>query len=80
MKIILASKSGVRKKILDNHNIECDVIVSNVDEDEIVSTSSVVTLVVATASSLIFKPPPRVAPMVTVFAPDPMFWKSTDLV
>jgi len=35
MKIILASKSGVRKKILDNHNIECDVIVSNVDEDEI---------------------------------------------
>ena len=35
MKIILASKSGVRKKILDNHNIECDVIVSNVDEDEV---------------------------------------------
>tara|TARA_Y100000766_G_C18711436_1_gene509254 strand:+ start:96 stop:680 length:585 start_codon:yes stop_codon:yes gene_type:complete len=35
MKIILASKSGVRKKILDNHNIKCDVIVSNVDEDEV---------------------------------------------
>ena len=35
MKIILASKSGVRKKILDEHNIECEVIVSNVDEDEI---------------------------------------------
>jgi septum formation protein len=35
MKIILASKSGVRKKILDNHNIENEVIVSNVDEDEI---------------------------------------------
>ena len=35
MKIILASKSGVRKKILDNHNIECDVVVSNVDEDEV---------------------------------------------
>ena len=35
MKIILASKSGVRKKILDDHNIECEVIVSNVDEDEI---------------------------------------------
>ncbi len=35
MKIILASKSGVRKKILDNHNVECDVIVSNVDEDEV---------------------------------------------
>ena len=35
MKIILASKSGVRKKILDNHNIESEVIISNVDEDEI---------------------------------------------
>ncbi len=35
MRIILASKSGVRKKILDDHNIECEVIVSNVDEDEI---------------------------------------------
>jgi len=35
MKIILASKSGVRKKILDNYNIENEVIVSNVDEDEI---------------------------------------------
>jgi len=35
MKIILASKSGVRKKILDKHRIECDVIVSNVDEDQV---------------------------------------------
>ena len=35
MRIILASKSGVRKKILDNHNIKCEVVVSNVDEDEI---------------------------------------------
>lgn len=35
MKIILASQSGVRKKILDNHNIDCEVVVSNVDEDEI---------------------------------------------
>ena len=35
MRIILASKSGVRKKILDDNNIESDVIVSNVDEDEI---------------------------------------------
>ena len=33
MKIILASKSGVRKQILDNYKIKCDVIVSNVDED-----------------------------------------------
>ena len=35
MKIILASKSGVRKKILDNYKINCEVVVSNVDEDEI---------------------------------------------
>ena len=35
MKIILASKSGVRKKILDNYNGENEVIVSNVDEDQI---------------------------------------------
>ena len=35
MKIILASKSGVRKQILDNHNINCDVVNSNVDEDEV---------------------------------------------
>jgi septum formation protein len=35
MKIILASKSGVRKKILDNNNIDNEVIVSNVDEDEV---------------------------------------------
>ena len=35
MKIILASKSGVRKKILENYNVDCDVEVSNVDEDEI---------------------------------------------
>lgn len=35
MKIILASKSGVRKKILDKYKIECDVEPSNVDEDEV---------------------------------------------
>ncbi len=35
MKIILASKSGVRKKILNDNKIDCDVIVSNVDEDEV---------------------------------------------
>ena len=35
MKIILASKSGVRKKILDEYKINNEVIVSNVDEDEI---------------------------------------------
>ena len=33
--MILASKSGVRKKILDDNNIDCEVIVSNVDEDEV---------------------------------------------
>tara|TARA_B100000575_G_C23020348_1_gene587550 strand:+ start:135 stop:719 length:585 start_codon:yes stop_codon:yes gene_type:complete len=35
MRLILASKSGVRKKILDDYNIKTDVIVSNVDEDEV---------------------------------------------
>jgi len=35
MKIILASKSGVRKAILDKYKIENEVVVSNVDEDEI---------------------------------------------
>ncbi len=35
MKIILASKSGVRKEILDKYKIDSDVIVSNVDEDEV---------------------------------------------
>ena len=35
MKIILASKSGVRKQILDKYQIDNEVIVSNVDEDEV---------------------------------------------
>ena len=35
MKIILASKSGVRKKILDDFKIESKVIPSNIDEDEV---------------------------------------------
>ena len=35
MKIILASKSEVRKKILDNYKIESEVVVSHVDEDQI---------------------------------------------
>ena len=35
MKIILASKSGVRKKILDKYKIDNEVIISNVDEDEV---------------------------------------------
>ena len=33
--IILASKSGVRKKILDQHNINCVVMPANVDEESI---------------------------------------------
>ena len=33
MKIILASKSGVRRQILQNNNINFDVVHSNVDED-----------------------------------------------
>ena len=35
MRIILASKSGVRKKILEKNKISCDVEPSNVDEDEV---------------------------------------------
>ncbi len=38
MKIILASKSGVRKKIMKENKIDCDVVVSNVDEDEVKSS------------------------------------------
>ena len=33
--IILASKSGVRKKILDANNIKCKIEPSNVDEDSV---------------------------------------------
>ena len=33
--IILASKSGVRKKILEENNIKCKIEPSNVDEDSI---------------------------------------------
>ena len=35
MKIILASKSGVRKKILEKNNFNCFVAPSNVDEDQV---------------------------------------------
>ena len=35
MKIILASKSGVRKNILTKNKIECEVCPSNIDEEEI---------------------------------------------
>ena len=35
MKIILASKSGVRKEILDKYGVSSEVVVSNVDEDQI---------------------------------------------
>ena len=34
MKIILASKSGVRKRILEENNIKCKIVHSNVDEDQ----------------------------------------------
>ena len=34
-KIILASKSSVRKKILNKNNINCEVIPANVDEDSV---------------------------------------------
>ena len=35
MKIILASKSGVRKKILEKNNINCIAVPSNVNEDQV---------------------------------------------
>jgi septum formation protein len=35
MKIILASKSGVRKEILEKNNFDCLVVPSNVDEDQV---------------------------------------------
>ena len=34
-KIILASKSGVRKEILDKNKINCEVIPANIDEEQI---------------------------------------------
>ena len=34
-KIILASKSGVRKKILDDYKIKSEVVPSNIDEDQV---------------------------------------------
>ena len=34
-KIILASKSGVRKKILNKNGIDCEVIPANINEDQI---------------------------------------------
>ena len=37
-KIILASKSKVRKEILDKHNIFCEVKPSNIDEDVVKKT------------------------------------------
>ena len=35
MKLILASKSGVRKNILDKNKIDCEVVPSNIDEDQV---------------------------------------------
>ena len=35
MKIVLASKSGVRKEILDKHQVDSIVSPSNVDEDQV---------------------------------------------
>ena len=34
-KIVLASKSGVRKQILNQNGIDCEVVPSNVDEDQV---------------------------------------------
>ena len=34
-KIILASRSGVRKKILNKNGINCEAIPANIDEDQV---------------------------------------------
>ena len=34
-KIILASKSGVRKKILEQNGIDCEIIPANIDEEQV---------------------------------------------
>ena len=34
-KVILASKSGVREKILNQNNINCEVVPANIDEEQI---------------------------------------------
>ena len=34
-KIILASKSGIRKKILNENGIICEVLPANIDEEQI---------------------------------------------
>ena len=34
-KIILASKSKVRKKILNDNGINCEVLPANIDEDQV---------------------------------------------
>ena len=39
-KIILASKSKVRKQILNSNGINCDVVPSNVDEDSVKNSLS----------------------------------------
>ena len=33
--MILASRSGVRKEILDKNGIDCEVLPANVDEDQV---------------------------------------------
>ena len=37
-KIILASKSNVRKKILNSNGINCEVIPANIDEESITNS------------------------------------------
>ena len=44
-KIILASKSGVRKEILDQNGINCEVIPANIDEDQIKILQSCLDLI-----------------------------------
>ena len=52
MKIILASKSGVRKEILDKYNIENEVIISNENSKLLVKDASEAGLKIESFSSV----------------------------
>ena len=57
MKIILASKSGVRKQILDRYKIDNEVMASHVDEDEVKKSllaEGANPLVISKIGSLVF--------------------------
>ena len=53
-KVILASKSGVRKKILNQNGIACEVLPANVDEEQVKDSFTISSSTLAgTTSQLI---------------------------